>query len=221
MFAPLGAALIMSLMLLYKKNKDIKTIVYAGVIVLCSLAIFFLVANPLTRNYHAVQFPTVNTCNVAEEITVKAERVNEIASNRNILMSMINYLLLPYPGKVNFADINGNYTLKFILGVDMIFWYACLALMLTGIYSAIKKMNGFYIGLIVYTSIYIIINALVVEDVADTIMRYRSVIVGPMLLFIDLEWFDKLVFRFIWHSNQRYGSYKYKMGTISSYSIKH
>ncbi len=220
MFAPLCAGLFISLALLFRKTKDKTLLAYVAIIVLYSMVLFFLVANPLTRNYHAVAFPTVKSDNIAQEISTKAERINEIVSKRSIVESMVNYLLLPYPGNVDFADIKGNYALKLLLGIDMIFWYTCLALMLTGIYSAIRKKNGFYLGLLAFTAIYIIINALVVENVADTIMRYRSVIVGPMLLFIDLEWFSRLVSRFLWHTNRRYGSYKYKIGTISSYSVK-
>ncbi len=57
--------------------------------------------------------------------------------------------------------------------------------MLTGIYTAFRKKRGCLLGLLAFASAYIVINALVVEDVADTIYRYRSVIVGTSLLFID------------------------------------
>ena len=61
----------------------------------------------------------------------------------------------------------------------------CVFLIAIGIFNSIKKKESLLLGILAFLLCYIFINILVVENVPDTIYRYRSVIVGPALLFID------------------------------------
>lgn len=187
MFAPLAAGIIASQLLLYKKSRAKQSILFAAAVFISSIIIFIATVNPLMHDYHAVQFPEEQSDNLAEGIGSKMDRIVSIASGRNILLSVVNYLILPYPGDLDIADIRGNSMAEFIENIDMVIWYACLLLMVTGIYSTLRKMNSCFTGLLIFISSYVFINALVVENVADTILRYRSVIIGASLLFIDCD----------------------------------
>jgi hypothetical protein len=122
---------------------------------------------------------------MAQDVTTKVHTVKTIAENRNVFVSIINYVMLPYPNKVEIADIQGNKSLEMIVSMDMITWYICLVMMLSGIYASFKRKDSCFIGMIVFLAAYILINETVVENVSDTIYRYRSVIVGIALLLID------------------------------------
>jgi hypothetical protein len=119
------------------------------------------------------------------DITNKVEKIKTMASNRNILALAVNYLLLPYPGNTGIEDISGSTFLNAVVSVDMIFWYVCMLLIAAGVFYSIKNKESLLLGILAFLVSYIIINILVVENVSDTIYRYRSVIVGPALMFID------------------------------------
>lgn len=216
MFAPLAAGIIVSQLLLYKRSRARMSIVFAVVVCISSFIIFFAAVNPLTRDYHAISFSKEQTASVVQDVGNKVETVKSIASGRNIILSIVNYLVLPYPGNVDFADIRGNHQLEFVVDMDMIAWYICLLLMLTGIYSTFKRRDSCFMGLLTYAAAYVIINATVAENVADTILRYRSVIIGTSLLFIDGDVFRNIYTRF--ESYMRFKSGPAKVDTISSYS---
>ncbi|MEN6312970.1 MAG: hypothetical protein ABFD25_01845 [Clostridiaceae bacterium] len=185
MFAPLAAGIILSQLLLYKKSRAGQSILFAAAVFIGSLIIFTATVNPLMHDYHAVQFPDKQTDSMAEDIGSKMNRIVSIASGRNIIVSIVNYLVLPYPGDLDIADIEGNSIAEFMENIDMLIWYACMLLMATGIYSAFKQRDSCFKGILAFIAAYVFINALVVENVADTILRYRSVIIGASLLFID------------------------------------
>jgi len=185
MFAPLAAGIILSQLLLYKKSRAGQSILFAAAVFIGSLIIFTATVNPLMHDYHAVQFPDKQTDSMAEDIGSKMDRIVSIASGRNIIVSIVNYLVLPYPGDLDIADIEGNSIAEFMENIDMLIWYACMLLMATGIYSTFKQRDSCFKGILAFIAAYVFINALVVENVADTILRYRSVIIGASLLFID------------------------------------
>jgi hypothetical protein len=196
MFIPMAAGIVISLLLLYKKTSARQGALFAAVVAACAVLIFFVTMNPLTNGYHAISFTSEPALSTAEQVTSKMETVKTIASNRNIAVSIVNFLMLPYPGNINIADLHGDHRLEFIVSMDIVGWYACLLLMLTGIYSAIKKRESFFVGLIAFIASYVFINAMVVENVADTIYRYRSIIVGLSLLLIDGDILKSLLYRF-------------------------
>lgn len=217
MFAPLAAGIIAAQLWLYKKTKAHICILFAAVVLVSTILIFIFTVNPLMGEYHAIDFSD-ESGNVTEDIGNRMGTISSIASGRNILAAVANYLLLPYPGKINIADIQGVRVLELIVNIDMISWYICLILMLTGVYSCFKQRDSIYIGLFVYMSAYVFINALVVENVADTIMRYRSVIVGTSLLFIDWNVL-KILFSHL-RSFIKIKARDKKAGTVTSYSIR-
>jgi hypothetical protein len=75
------------------------------------------------------------------------------------------------------------------------------------------------LGLLAFLVTYIVINIPVVENVSDTIYRYRSVIVGTSLLFIDWYIIGSLFRRIEGIPDYSKGA-KVKAGTISPFSIK-
>lgn len=196
MFAPLAAGIIASQLLLFKKTRARQGILFAAAVFIISFIIFFATVNPLMHDYHAVQFPDKQTGSMAEDIGSKMDRILSIVSDRNIIVSIVNYLLLPYPGDLDISDIEGNSMAEFVENIDMLIWYACLLLMVTGIYSAFKQKDCCFTGILAFIAAYVLINALVVENVADTILRYRSVIIGVSLLFIDCGVLKSLFNRF-------------------------
>ena len=135
------------------------------------------------------------TNDLSDDIANKWEVLKLIASGRNVLVSTVNYILLPYPGNINIADISFSKLLQSVVSADMMAWYFCLVSMLPGFYSAIRKKNSYLLGIMAFLASYILINAVVVENVPDTIYRYRSVIVGTSLLFIDWGAISSLVKR--------------------------
>lgn len=159
----------------------------AAIVVILAAGIFLLITEvyPMTENYHAVNFPKVKEENVSDDIAAKLSTLLEIISEKNIPQSIVSCLLLPNPADVDIADINHSKELQLLVQMDMILWYVCLLLILSGIYSAIRSRNSFFLGLFAFISVYILINAFIAESVADTVYRYRSAIVGLTLLFID------------------------------------
>lgn len=173
-FVPLAIGIIVVQLELYRKFHMKLCIIFAVIVLISSVLILTTTVMPSLDTYHAVTFENN-----------KADTITAIASNRNILLSVINYILLPYPGDINIADIRGNEFIEFIVSLDIIVWYTCIIFIIPGIVAMFRKRNGFFMGLLAFMATYIIINALVVENVADTIYRYRSIIVGISLLFMD------------------------------------
>ena len=219
MFAPLATGIIISQFLLYKKSRARLSVVFAIAVFISSFIIFIATVNPLTRDYHAVSFPKEQAVSMTDDVNAKVETIKTIASSRNIILSIVNYLMLPYPGNVDIADIQGRSKVELIVSLDIIAWYVCLLLMLTGIYSTLKRKDSCFIGLLAFLASYIFINALVVENVADTIYRYRSVIIGTSLLFIDWDVLKSLFAHFDGKVKIKAGNVK--TDAVSVYSIKH
>lgn len=218
MFIPLAAAVLTGQLLAYLKNRRRECLLFMAAIITVSVLTFLSTVYPLLGNYHALSFPEQNS-DLSADISNKVETVKLIASNRNMLMATINYLLLPYPGAVNIADIKGSNLLESVVSMDMMGWYACLVLMLSGIYSSLKRKDTYMLGLLTFLVTYVAVNVPVVENVSDTIYRYRSVIVGISLLFIDLNALGTL-FRHIEGLPDYNHGPRPKAGTISSFSIK-
>lgn len=218
MFAPLAAGILVSQFMLYKKSRARASVIFATAVFISSFIILIATVNPLTRDYHAIDFAKEQTVSMTQEVGNKIETVKSIASSRNIIVSIVSYLLLPYPGNVDFKDILGNRKVEFIVNMDTIVWYVCLLLMLTGIYSTLKRKESCFMGLLAFLAAYIFINAIVVENVADTILRYRSVIIGTSLLFIDGDVFRNIITRFEHYMRFKAGTGK--TGTVGSYSIR-
>lgn len=185
MFIPLFLGILTSQLFLYIKTKRRICLVFAVVSVICAILIFTSVMVPLSRDYHAVDFSGKQAENVLQDASNKIAVVGTIASNRNLLLSILDYLVLPLPGNVNIMDINSSPKAQLLVRMDMSVWYVCLFLVLTGIYTTLKKRDSCFMGLLAFIAAYVLINALVVENVSDTIYRYRSVIVGLVILFID------------------------------------
>ena len=194
-FVPLAFGIILSQLLLYKKNRSRLCIVFAAIAFVSSIIIFFVTVNPLMSDYHAITFHEASSSSFMDTMNGRISTIGTIASDRNILLSVINYLLLPYPGNIHFGYVQSNNLLEVIVSLDITAWYICLFLMLPGIYSAIKQKESSLIGILAFLASYVIINALVVENVSDTIYRYRSVIIGLALLFIDFDVLKKMFYR--------------------------
>ena len=186
MFLPLAVGILLSLSLFYRKSRKRIILLFIVAVIVSSIIISILTVYPLLEDYHAITFPD-ETNDLSEDIGNKWEVLKLLASGRNVLIATMNYILLPSPGNIDIADIRGNEPLQFIVSADMVIWYFCLLFMLTGIYSAIKKKDSYMLGVMAFLASYILINALVVENVSDTIYRYRSVIVGTSLLFINWD----------------------------------
>ncbi|HEX2946168.1 MAG TPA: hypothetical protein VHT96_09475 [Clostridia bacterium] len=218
MFIPLAAAVLVSQFLSYLRNRRRECLFFMAAVLTVVVLTFLSTVYPLLGSYHAVLFPEQSS-NVSVDISNKVETVKLIASNKNILQAAANYILLPYPGNVDIADIRGSNILESVVSMDMMGWYACLILMLSGVYSAIKRKESYMLGLLAFMVIYIAINVPVVENVSDTIYRYRSVIVGTSLLFIDWNIIGSLFRRIEGIPDYNKGA-KVKASTISSFSIK-
>lgn len=186
MFLPLAVGILVSQIFFYKKIRRRIILLFIAAVIISSIIISIATVYPLLEDYHAIMFPD-ETNDLSEDIGNKWEVLKLLASGRNVLVSTVNYILLPYPGNINIADIRGNKPLQFVVSTDMIVWYFCLVFMLSGIYSAIRKKNSYLLGIMAFLASYILINALMVENVPDTIYRYRSVIVGISLLFINWD----------------------------------
>lgn len=192
MFLPLAAGILLSLFLSYRKDRKPITIIFIVAVIIASIIISFATVYPLLDDYHAITFPD-ETDNLGEDISNKLATIRYIIAGRNIIKATANYILLPYPGNVDFTYIKSNNALELIVSVDMLVWYLCLILMLPGIIAAIREKDKIPLGILVFLSLYILINAMVVENVSDTIYRYRSVIVGTSLLFINWTAISSLI----------------------------
>ncbi len=184
MFVPMSIGILASLFILYLKSRKQIYILFGLAVIISSVLIFFFTVCPLLENYHAISFPD-EMGDLGTDLANKAKTIRLLASNRNILLAAVNYFLVPYPGNTGISEINGSVALNMAVSIDMIFWYICMLLMVPGILSAARKKESFLLGLTAFLASYIIINILVVENVSDTIYRYRSVITGLSLLLID------------------------------------
>jgi len=186
MFMPLAVGILLSQFLFYKKTHRRIILLFAAAVIISSVIISIVTVYPLLDGYHAITFPE-ETNDLSDDIANKWKVLKLIASGRNAFVSTVNYILIPYPGKINIADISFSKPLQFVVSCDMIAWYFCLLSMLPGIYSAARNKNRYLLGILAFLAAYILINAMVVENVPDTIYRYRSTIVGTSLLFIDWD----------------------------------
>ncbi len=191
MFVPIAVGILISLLVAYRKNKLKLYITFGLAVIISSIIIFFFTVNPLLENYHAIMFPD-EIGDFGVDIANKVEKIKLLASDRNIFSLAANYLLLPYPGNTGIEEVNGSTVLNVIVSIDMIFWYICMLLIATGIFSSIKNKESLLLGILAFLMSYIVINILVVENVSDTIYRYRSVIVGPALMFINWDVLGRL-----------------------------
>lgn len=195
MFLPLAVGILLSLFLSYRKDRKPITIIFIAAVIIASIIISFATVYPLLDDYHALTFPD-GTDDLGEDISNKFATIRSIIAGRNVVKATANYMLLPYPGNIDFPVLRGHDALRLIVSIDMLAWYLCLILMLPGIFGAIRKKEKLFLGLFAFLLSYILINAMVVENVSDTIYRYRSVIIGASLLFIDLDEIGSLVKRF-------------------------
>lgn len=218
MFVPMAAAVLTVQFLTYIKNRRKENLISLAAVLTVASLTFLSTVYPHLGSYHAVMFPE-QSANVSVDISNKVETVKFIASNKNILFAAVNYVLLPYPGNINIADIKGSNILESVVSMDMMAWYVCLILMLSGIYSSLRRKEPYMLGLLAFLVTYIAINVPVVENVSDTIYRYRSIIIGVSLMFIDLNVIGS-VFRRIEGLPDYSAGPKVKAGTYSSFSIK-
>ena len=195
MFLPLAAGILLSLYMFYRKSRRRIVLLFIVAVIISSIIISIFTVYPLLEDYHAIMFPD-ETNDLGEDIGNKWEVLKLLASGRNMFLATVNYVLLPNPGNIDIADIKGNKPLQLIVCADMVIWYFCLLLILIGIYSVIREKDNYLLGILVFLASYILINALVVENVSDTIYRYRSVIVGTSLLFINWDLIISLSKRF-------------------------
>ncbi len=184
MFVPITAGVLISLFFAYRKSKMKIYLAFGLTVIISSCIIFFFTVNPLLANYHAIMFPE-EIGNFGVDIANKVDKIKLMASNRNLFASAANYFLLPYPGNTGIEEISGSTILNMIVSIDMLSWYVCMLLIAAGIFYSIKNKESLLLGILAFLISYIVINILVVENVSDTIYRYRSVIVGPALMFID------------------------------------
>ncbi|MGE5614208.1 MAG: hypothetical protein ACM3XR_07350 [Bacillota bacterium] len=201
MFLPLAAGILACQYIFIKKYRVRLGIIFFIVFTAFSLAIFFTTIYPWLKDYHAISFPD-ETGNFASDVLNKIKKIVNLVKNRNIFMSIVNFIILPIPGKVNIADIKGNALLCSIVSIDIMTWYSCILQMIPGIRSAIKRKEAFMIGILMFLLSYILINGLVVDNAEDTIYRYRSVIVGIFLLFI--KWDEIAEMLSIFHIRKRH-----------------
>lgn len=184
-FVPFLLGIITSLAVLYRKSRQKVCLAYAAAVFAGAVIILITVLYPMTTDYHAVSFPKEQSDNVVKDVNNKVDTIYDIVAKRNILKSIANCLLLPNPADMNISDISFSNKVQLVVKVDMIVWYICLLLILTGIYSAFKTQDSYFLGLLSFIAVYILINAFIAESVADTVYRYRSAIVGLTILFID------------------------------------
>ncbi|NLK88513.1 MAG: hypothetical protein GX279_13675 [Clostridiaceae bacterium] len=191
MFVPMAAGVLTSLLLMYRKRRLKRYLGFGLIVIVCSLLIFFFTVNPLLESYHAIAFPD-DIGDFGVDFANKVNQIKLLASNRNIIISAANYFLLPYPGSTGIEEISKSTILNIIVSVDMLFWYGCMLLIAAGIFFSAKRKESFLLGILAFLACYIVINILVVENVSDTIYRYRSVIIGPALMFIDRDVIGRL-----------------------------
>ncbi|NJD01907.1 MAG: hypothetical protein FIA99_04765 [Ruminiclostridium sp.] len=184
-FIPFSLGIVTSLVILYREKRQKICLAYAALIFTCGIIILVTVLYPMTGNYHAVSFPKEQKENIVDAVNSKVDTINDIIAKKNILKSIAYWLLLPNPAKMNISDISFSNKVQLVVRIDMIIWYICLFLILTGIYSAFKTRDSYFLGLLSFIAAYILINAVIAENVADTVYRYRSAIVGLTILFID------------------------------------
>ena len=184
-FVPFLLGIITSLVILYREKKQKICLAYAALIFAGGIIILATVLYPMTSDYHAVSFPKEQNENIVEDVNSKVDTIHNIVAKKNILKSIAYCLLLPNPANMNISDISFSNKVQLVVKIDMIIWYICLFLILTGIYSAFKTRDSYFLGLLSFIAVYILINAVIAENVADTVYRYRSAIVGLTILFID------------------------------------
>ncbi len=217
-FVPFFLGILTSLVILYIKKRQKLCLTYAAVIFAGALIILVTVLYPMTDNYHAVSFPKGQTENIVEDVNSKVDTIHNIVAKKNLLQSIVYCLLLPNPANMDISDINFSSKVQLVVQIDMILWYICLFLILTGIYSAFKTQDSYFLGLLSFISVYILINAVVAESVADTVYRYRSAIVGLTILFIDGNVIKRLFYKLgkLLNSNAGDGVHPYSKYEVMS-----
>lgn len=185
MFIPFMLGIAISQMILFKKTGRKLCLIFIAAVFASALLILAAAMYPLTQNYHAVIFPKDQMEGLLQDVSSKINTISNIVARKNLFDSILYSLVQPNPTKLNIADIMNSSKTQLVVQVDMIVWYICMILIFTGIYTAFKNKDSFLLGLLSFIAAYILINALIAENVADTVYRYRAAIVGLVVLFID------------------------------------
>lgn len=185
MFLPFMLGILTSQIILYRKKRQPISLIFTATIIIGAVLILIMAIYPLTKNYHAISFPKEQFNSVFSEIASKFETLENIIFKKNIFKSLLYCLTMPNPAHINISYIKAYGKTQLVVGMDMIVWYICMLLVMTGIYSAFKNKDSYLLGLLTFIATYIVINAILAESVADTVYRYRAAIVGLSVLFID------------------------------------
>lgn len=195
-FIPLMLGTVTSLIILYRKKRGRFCLIFAATVVAGAVIILVTVLYPLSTGYHAVKFSQDESSNVAEDVNGKIGTIYDIVSRKNILKAIAGSLLLPNPARLDIQDINYSGKLRLVVQLDMIAWYLSLFLILAGIYNTFRKKDSYFLGLLSFLISYMLINAFIAENVADTLYRYRAAVVGLAVLFIDGGMIRRILGRF-------------------------
>jgi hypothetical protein len=184
MFITLGGGLLVCHFFLYLKTRRVNTLLIGITVLITVVALFFTTVFYNLQDYHAI---TVEEDEIGDDdIENEIYTIFEIIKSRDIPTAISGFLTKPHPENVSsITDITGYYFLVTVVKIEMYLWYACMILSLFGILNIILKKDPYMLGMLAFIVSYILIVALLSEDVADTYYRYRACIIAPVLLFAD------------------------------------
>ncbi len=150
----------------------------AFLIVMTAVAVY-----PRLFGYHAVP---INDWTQQQDGSLGAEfsSLLKIFLTRNPGMAALSYFLLPLPGRLNMSYIEGIPVAVAAMQIEQGVYYALLVLFIAGTVSALRRKDAYLTALLIFIVFYSLPNILFSEFVSDTILRYRSVILAPMLPFV-------------------------------------
>lgn len=184
MLFTIGGGLLVYLFFHYLRTKRKITLMFGSAVLATCILVTFSTVLLNMRDYHAL--PMDRSEDGDENLNSEMNSIIEIILKKDIPGAINGFLTEPHIENVaDITDIAGNYYLVTLVRFEMVIWYFCMIIALFGILDALLRWDPYFLGLLAYIISYILINALISEDVADTYYRYRAAIVAPVLLFVD------------------------------------
>lgn len=168
-----------------KRGSKVSVICIVIMLVFC-VVMTVLAVYPALFDYHAVPMSWFDKGDGSLEN--EFESLRQVFLTRNLGVAALSFFLLPLPTNINMPYIQGTPIAVFSIQVEMIVYYVLLVLFLVGSVFAVRRRDPFLIALLLFIVFYSVPNILFSEFVSDTILRYRSVIIGPMLPVVAEYW---------------------------------
>lgn len=184
MLYTLGGGILVALFFYYLKTRRRLSMVFGVMVLVTCMVVTYTTILDQMDGYHAL--PLDRSKGGDENISDEVDSILHIIMSKDVAAAISGFLTQPHLEKVGrISDISGNIIAITAVRLEQVLWYICLIIAVFGTINAILERDPYMLGLLAFIIAYILINALICEDVGETYYRYRAAIVAPILLLAD------------------------------------